>query len=791
MNTFPTLKKNVRLKSLLGSFVLCLLGGLSQPQADFDPVNDDTDIFLANPNVASQRPNILLFIDNTANWTTAFTNEKAALVDVIDGLGDQFNVGTMLFPETGGSNDNVDGGYIRMGIRQMSNDTHPNQTTLKNIYSGFDVNDDKGNNATPSEGMIEVYRYFSAGKSRASHGKIKSDYTANATHEAVLASLGDHPLPASPSSNSNYISPIVDECQKNFLIYLSNGPANENANSLSAAEDELSGLGVDVTSSGIISINPDGDEGSWFDEWARYLANADLNGSATTGEPHVTTYVVEVDPGSQNTDLAWTALLKSVANVGKGEYFSVSSGSGGAAITEALENIFTQIQAVNSVFASTTLPVSINVRGTNLNQVYIGVFRPDESKAPRWFGNLKLYKLDFDETLGTLFLADANGDAAENPATGFILDDAPSFWTEDETPDFWAYRTDEENNDVDSDLPDGSLVEKGGSAQQLRKAYATDHSTRNLYTCTGSCPTTTGSLLSDTPFATSNSDISNAALGLGTVAVSTLSAADSQTLTTVSDTKTVTALSTSAGVISITNLDNGAAGNAQAITSISTSSTQTITAIDDGLTENTFTALNRSPQDQDTAFATTSTAHGYSDLDFVHISGVSNSEYNGTHQITVTSSTEFNYTPTPGINMSNNNAAAFASAVVTNTNTTVIATTVGHGLGVGDLVTLANIVPATYNGNNIEITAITADTFTFETATTLAPITSITGPNATVATVATTNAVVTLAAHGYADGSSVDIAGVTPSAYDGTQVITLLTANTNSAGCTKVVSRCH
>jgi hypothetical protein len=32
---------------------------------------------------------------------------------------------------------------------------------------------------------------------------------------------------------------------------------------------------------------------------------------------------------------------------------------------------------VNSVFASSTLPVSVNVRGAFLNQVYMGVFRPD------------------------------------------------------------------------------------------------------------------------------------------------------------------------------------------------------------------------------------------------------------------------------------------------------------------------------------------------------------------------------------------------------------------------------
>ena len=44
--------------------------------------------------------------------------------------------------------------------------------------------------------------------------------------------------------------------------------------------------------------------------------------------------------------------------------------------------IFSRIQSVNSVFASVSLPVSVNTEGTYLNQVYIGMFRPDAEGAP-------------------------------------------------------------------------------------------------------------------------------------------------------------------------------------------------------------------------------------------------------------------------------------------------------------------------------------------------------------------------------------------------------------------------
>src|SRR6185436_8164893 len=119
---------------------------------------------------------------------------------------------------------------------------------------------------------------------------------------------------------------------------------------------------------------------------------------------------------------------------------------GGSAIIDALNAIFTEVQAVNSVFASTTLPVSVNVRGTNLNQVYIGVFRPDENKAPRWLGNLKLYKLGVDSATQNLFLADANGRPAENASTGFISSNATSFWTTDSC--FWQFRGTDPNSNA-------------------------------------------------------------------------------------------------------------------------------------------------------------------------------------------------------------------------------------------------------------------------------------------------------------------------------------------------------
>jgi type IV pilus assembly protein PilY1 len=85
--------------------------------AAFDPVNDDTDIFLQNPAYVAARPNVLIVVDNTANWSqtdgtagspSKYQGVKTALTSVINGVvNDTFNVGLGLFVEPGNANTGV------------------------------------------------------------------------------------------------------------------------------------------------------------------------------------------------------------------------------------------------------------------------------------------------------------------------------------------------------------------------------------------------------------------------------------------------------------------------------------------------------------------------------------------------------------------------------------------------------------------------------------------------------------------------------------------------------------
>ena len=213
------------------------------------------------------------------------------------------------------------------------------------------------------------------------------------------------------------------------------------------------------------------------DEWARFMyQTGPLVGTAR--QP-VTTYTIDVYNKKPNAQT--TSLLINMAKAGGGKYFNATNEQ---AIVTALTNIFTEIQAVNSTFASASLPVSVNTQNTYLNQVFIGMFRPTSNRTPRWLGNMKQYQIGYVD--GSLVLADKNGNSAVNYNTGFVSPSAVSFWTTS-TANYWPdTSTYFDTAGGRNESPDGEIVEKGGAAQHLRAlASETDRvvKTCGLATC--------------------------------------------------------------------------------------------------------------------------------------------------------------------------------------------------------------------------------------------------------------------------------------------------------------------
>ncbi len=339
------------------------------------------------------------------------------------------------------------------------------------------------NNAPYALMMNEAYLYF------------KGDAPREGTED------GDHDPDA--VLNGLYVSPAYDSCAENVIVLLANGEPDSGENN--TAEAILDGYGGKLNSDPI-PLEPKNYESNWGDEFARFMASSDVViDDLKEGKQNITTYVVNVvDKAEINTkpEQAAATFLASMAENGGGRPYYAKTVED---LIVAIKDIINKINAASSVFASTTLPVSVNVRGTNLNQVYMGVFRPDDTALPRWVGNLKLYKLAIKEGTETLILADSNDLKAEDEKGGFIIDDAVSYWTTPST--FWDFHQDYDP----SDSPDGKIVEKGAVAQNLR-----DATTRNVYTCTGNCGP--GDALSGTPFATTNDNITPTALNAASVA---------------------------------------------------------------------------------------------------------------------------------------------------------------------------------------------------------------------------------------------------------------------------------
>ena len=469
---------------------------------------EDIDIFAGLP-VDDALPNVLLIWDNSANWSsnipasdcsfsdgsggpkpsapgkeqgTKMAIEKCAIYNVIDQLptgpsGEaRFNVGLMLFNE---SPNSISGGYPR---KQFVPLTAANKSQLKNTIRNIMIGADKGNNAAFTKTLHEAYLMF-----------VKA---------APLVGTGGSKWDLDAVAGGRYVGAPGNGCGRNHIVFVANGGPGEVTDN--EARALLAGVGGDTTPlSYQSSLIANSDQGNWADEYARFLRNADVSGME--GTQSITTHAIAVTGAP--SDGLYPNFIRAIANQGGGQYYSASNVT---ELTKFLLNIFNSIQSVNSVFASASLPISVNAQGSYKNQVFVGVFRPDPNARPRWVGNLKQYKIGYDRATNALQLVDSLGDPALNSATGFFRPSAVSFWTRDSQ--FWI-NDPKGTPEGPSDLPDGEVVEKGGVAQSIRTLFLTDQSSRNVYTCIG-CPAgTTLSAAATERFVSGNGAITATKLG--------------------------------------------------------------------------------------------------------------------------------------------------------------------------------------------------------------------------------------------------------------------------------------
>jgi type IV pilus assembly protein PilY1 len=488
---------------------------------------EDIDLYSGTTNNSGPNPNVLIVVDNTSSNDAAYSYTCP-----FPGIADGKLLG-MVYCALYGAMEIVKtqpalNGKLNVGLMSGGSGSNKGGSMYYPSAAPFNLPNIDTAGATAFQSVI------TAGVPKAT-GNAKLDGDMNEAWAFFTGNTGP-----SGTSYTSHIGAGGLPCQRSFIILIGasakqgrpcNGSGCSSASDLAAAGATASQQ-VQINTGGSPYFGPNtGDDGSWIDEWARFMNQSDF--SSTLGDrQNIVTYSI----AAGGTEPVYGQVLASTGYYGGGGSFV---GSDYDALVKALVKIFYEVQAVNSVFASPALPVNGNAQGTYLNQTFIGSFRPEANGTPRWAGNLKQYQFGVDtSTLATtgptLFLADASwgpyqpnksANSALSTSTGFFSPIATSFWTSKDTttlPDsiggFWVNSPGGSGGGYDS--PDGEYVEKGGVSERIRLKYLTDTYTgstpttsRNLYTCLGAgC--TSGTALSTMPFSTSNANLTSTALGI-------------------------------------------------------------------------------------------------------------------------------------------------------------------------------------------------------------------------------------------------------------------------------------
>ncbi len=350
---------------------------------------------------------VTLFDGNWLNWRdnppTVMRTRLQVVKNVVNGLLDTIenaNVGLMRFNDT-------EGGPVVQAVTDIGSSRAAVKDAVNDLYaSGF----------TPlSETLYEATQYFRGGS--VAYGNV------GPVRSVAAARQGGDP------NATSYRTPIDEQCQKNFIVYLTDGEPTRDtsADGLIASLPGFAGLIGSCDGSG---------EGACLDDLAEYLFRSDAS-ATVEGVQNIATYTVGID-----IDIP---LLESTARRGGGDYYLADDTS---SLTIALTELLAGIAERASTFVAPSIPVNAFNRAAAEREVFVSLFQP--SATVHWPGNLKKYRFVDGQLL------DAAGRTAIDPLTGFFQPDVTSLWSAD---------------------PDGDRILAGGATSRLQGDDG-----RNLYT---------------------------------------------------------------------------------------------------------------------------------------------------------------------------------------------------------------------------------------------------------------------------------------------------------------------
>lgn len=347
---------------------------------------------------------------------------KRVIADLVN-TTDAVKFGLMIF-------NNSEGGQLARPILDMSEGT--NRQDLINSINGI-----VANTWTPlAETLYESMRYFSG----------QSSYF---------------------NSGTNYTSPIGYSCQKNYIIYMTDGMSTvDNSPVLKTIcnQGDCDGDGFEPDHDPRKAYYASGTD--YLDDVAKYLNDNDMS-TSLNGTQNVITYTIGF--GLPASDDGATLLLTETAANGGGTYYSAYNTQ---SLSQAFAEIIGTIIQDNTSFVAPVVPVSPENKTFSGDRVYIGFFKPSVSAF--WTGNLKKYGLDLNNGVvmdrNNIPAIDSNGD---------FLETSVSHW---------------------SSGADGGLVEEGGVGEVLLNRLTA----RNIYTYLG---TSTALTNASNAFTTTNAGL--------------------------------------------------------------------------------------------------------------------------------------------------------------------------------------------------------------------------------------------------------------------------------------------
>ncbi|MBE0482664.1 MAG: hypothetical protein IBX52_04100 [Bacterioplanes sp.] len=419
---------------------------------------DDTEIYLGTADRVN--PNVIFIFDTSgsmafdAGGESRMSITQRAAIDTLNDISG-INIALMrynpkrLYVETGVDKEYRGGSF---NTPMLNIDAGNNRQIIRDIINAYPAD-----GGTPlTESVHEAYNFFLGNPVNYGREFERGEcinwqgpwWNQQCSEYSYIIGYSSH---SETHNNGTYISPIVDECQKNHIVLFTDGDSSVDGESNEAIRSMLSAL-PGFTSNELIQkglsttceSNPGGNKAitdSCLEELAFVMNNRDARSDL---------------PGRQNVQFHTVGGFIS----GNSQVFLDNAALHGGGISanaqnydelrRALTKIFDDIVQSAGTFSAPAVAVNAFNSLEQLDQLYYSVFKPSDNVG--WSGNVKRFRLSSDG-----IIVDSKGNPAVDPATGFFSTNAQSYWT------------------LNDDAPDGDNVERGGMASRLT-------TNRNVYT---------------------------------------------------------------------------------------------------------------------------------------------------------------------------------------------------------------------------------------------------------------------------------------------------------------------